>query len=269
MIKMDFNELEKKLLQSKAPKDSVSFAKQYIAPVNYEAFASLFSSEEQAQEAVKAIKQYSKIEGNTYAQAVFKLIQNAGENQPQFTLDDGSKLYRPLSFKENLVARIEQPDLFDNYWDSCTGVAHKKNSSLVKIQPVCKELITIDKRFKGNFLGVDYKTFDGEELDVSKTSKMDKWLVAMGGVNAENKEIYNNYQKVLFERRPNLCKEEAMNFYTVDNPLNDQLRALYVHNFSSNTYCNFDLYDDAWFLRVDQRRRRNIWVGTRRMSRVR
>lgn len=250
---MDINELEKTLRTSGAPEEALPFAVQNLGKAQYGAFASLFSSEEQAREAVNAIKSYSKIDGNMYARAVFNLIQNAGENQPQFTLDDGSKIYRPLSFKENMVARIEQPEFFDEYLDSCTGVAHKKGSSLIKIQPVCKDLITIDKNFRNAYLDVDYQTFDGEELDASKTSKMDKWLVAMGGVNAENKEIYNDYQKVLFERRPNLSRENAMNFYTVDTPLNDQLRALCVDlgGYSSYAGCNLNLLYNARLLRVD------------------
>ncbi len=256
---MDMNKLEKTLNAYKGDltttnDKALDFAQQYLGTAGYGAFVQLFSSKEQAREVVKAIKTYSKVEGDTYAEAVFNIIQNAGENQPQFTLDDGSKLYRPLTFKENMVARIEQPELFDEYLDSCTGVAYKKKSSLVKIQPICKELITIDKNFNNAYLDVDYSSFEGEELNTEKTSKMDKWLVAMGGVNAENKEIYNDYQKVLFERRPNLKREYAMNFYTVDNPSKDQLRALYVNLGNDDYNSNADGYDlnlNARLLRLD------------------
>jgi len=238
MIKMNINKLEKTLKEFKSNstfdvKKAINFAEQNLGKAQYTAFAELFSSEEKAQEAIKAINSYSKIEGNTYAKAVFNLIQNAGENQPQFTLDNESKIYRPLSFKENLIARIEHPELFDQYLDSCTGVASKKKSSLIKINPICKELITIDKNFIDSSLDVNYESFEGEELNTEKTSKMDKWLVAMGGNNSENKDLYNNYQEALFERRPNISKEYAMGSYIVTKPSKDQLWALCVNDVSN------------------------------------
>ena len=253
MIKMNINKLEKMLKNNGAPKEAILFAEQNLGKAQYTAFAELFSSEEKAKESAKIINSYSKIEGNTYAKAVFNLIQNAGENQPQFTLNNESKIYRPLSFKENLIARIEHPELFDQYLNSCTGVASKKKSPLIKINPICKELITIDKDFNDSFINIDYKSFEGEELNTEKTSKMDKWLIAMGGNNSENKEIYKDYQEALFERRPNLSKEDAMNFYTVKKPSKDQLRALYVYvdSFSSIAYCNLSLSIIALLLRVD------------------
>ena len=256
MIKMNINKLEKTLKEFKSNstfdvKKAINFAEQNLGKAQYTAFAELFSSEEKAQEAIKAIKSYSKIEGNTYAKAVFNLIRNAGENQPQFTLDNESKIYRPLSFKENLIARIEHPELFDQYLNSCTGVASKKKSSLIKINPICKELITIEmKDSDKNFLDVNYESFEGEELNTEKTSKMDKWLIAMGGNNPENKDLYDEYQEALFERKPNLSKKYAMNFYTVNKHSKDQLRALCVIDYS-NAYSYYDLNGNARLLRVD------------------
>ena len=143
-------------------------------------------------------------------------------------------------------------ELFDQYLNSCTGVASKKKSPLIKINPICKELITIDKDFNDSFINIDYKSFEGEELNTEKTSKMDKWLIAMGGNNSENKEIYKDYQEALFERRPNLSKEDAMNFYTVKKPSKDQLRALYVYvDYGYSIALGFSLDYYAQLLRVD------------------
>jgi hypothetical protein len=235
------------------PDKALAFAEQHLGKAQYDAFLSLFGSQQQAQEFLKTIGSYSLIEKDSYGLGVEELRTSAGKNHPQYVLADGSKIYRPLSFKENMVARIEHPELFDMYLDSCTGVAHKAGSSLIKIAPLSEALIGIDKKdFNNVYLPVDYASFQGEELDAKKVGKKDKWLVAMGGVNPENKEIYNDYQKVLFERRPNLNREYAMNFYAVSNPSRDELRALYGGDGygSSDANSGDNLYYDARFLRV-------------------
>jgi hypothetical protein len=182
-------------------------------------------------------KQYDLVKEDTYGKASYNLIQSATSEQPQFTLEDGSKIYRPNTFKENLIARIDNPEFFKYMLDSCTGIAYNKGTSLVKINPITKELITLDKDFNGYSIDIIYNDFKGEEIDVDKISKKDKWLVAMGGrEDKENVEVYYGYKAKLIEFQEDIYerklseneKDSLMNFYTLNNLSKDQLRAVYV-----------------------------------------
>jgi hypothetical protein len=213
------------------PDKALAFVEQHLGKAQYDAFLSLFGSQQQAQEFLKTIGSYSLIKERSYGFGVDELRRSAGENHPQFTFDDGRKIYRLLSFKENMIARIEHPKLFDAFLNSCTGVAHKAGSSLIKIAPLSEALIGIDRKdFNKAYLPVDYASFQGEELDAKTVGKEDKWLISMGGINPENKELYAEYQNALLKNRPELKKNDVMNFYTRNNPSQNELRALCVGN---------------------------------------
>ena len=230
------------------PQQFYKVLKENMAPANYDAVIALLNSTEE--EAVKILKNYSKIEGDTFAKAVYNLMQNVTSNQPRFTLDDNSSVYRPLTFKENMIARLEDNSLFNDNLNSCTGIAYKKGSSLIKLNPETKELIMIPKKFYEASMDIDYDSFQGQELDASTTSNQDKWLVAMGGNNAENRDLYNNYQQKLHEIT-GISKKDLMNFYTINNPSKDQLRALCVVNGDSIAGGNYVLDNYARLLQVD------------------
>ena len=84
---------------------------------------------------------------NNYAKGVealnVHLKNNPSTIHPQFELPDKSKIYRPLTFKENIEARVneynrdnnldgskrtfeQKIELFNTWIDSCTGIAYKK-----------------------------------------------------------------------------------------------------------------------------------------------
>jgi hypothetical protein len=166
-----------------------NLVKQYVPEKNQEEFTKLFTREH--------YRYYYLITNNKYSKALDELIYTGKNNQPQFTLDDGSKIYRPLTFKENIEAQLRNGELYYGKYASCTGIAYKENSSYAKINPLSKELLTLNKNYDGDYLDVDYNSFEGEEFDIEKTSVKDKWLLAMGGINSENEKLFDDYLSYL------------------------------------------------------------------------
>jgi hypothetical protein len=211
---------------------------------------------------VHALREACKAEGNSV--------------HPTFTRDDGSQIYCPLTFKENIEARVndyetlENPDgsertkeerlkLLNIWLDSCAGIANKKESTKFKIVPVCKELILIDKNFNQFYLPVNYELVDGVELD-SKKGKYNKpltkpevlehpgWREAV----EEDKKLLETYRDIVFAEKGNPNK--LMGFYVGSKTNSDQLRALCVGNlgYDSNADGRYYFNDDGSFLRVAQ-----------------
>ena len=186
---------------------------------------------------------------------------------PQSTLPDGSRIYRPLTFKENveaLVNEYERPRstderlrLFQRWNDSCTGVAYKAGSTRFKIIPESVELITIDKEFNQGFLPVVYDGIPGIELD-SSTGKYNTlltkdevlshpaWLAAVGGDAA----LLRTYRDIVFAEKAGSTR--LMRFWVPQNTPTDELRALFVSNlnFNSDADGNNYLNSSGSFLRV-------------------
>lgn len=165
--------------------------KKYVSSSNYNDIISLLNKNKSLIQ-----KTYSMKEGETYAEAVHKLQKYATDNQPQFTLKDGSKIYRPLTLKENMIASLEHNILFSHIYHTCTGIVFRRRSNLYKINPEVKELINIPKGFSKEYMDIDYENFDGEEIDdKSCINDEDIILLAMGGINSENKDLLNNFIK--------------------------------------------------------------------------
>src|SRR6056297_2568517 len=95
----------------------------------------------------KEEKENSYVEGSTYSEALQKLSSDE----------------RPCTLKELMKARIDNPELFGVYIDTCTAVIKKENSNLIKIIPMCEELINLPKDFDKAYLEVDYDKLSGEE----------------------------------------------------------------------------------------------------------
>lgn len=219
-----------------------------VAPSTYNAILAQISGDEALQEAMRS---FSFSKGKTYAQALQHLNKNASENQPIYKLSNQTSIVRPLTFKENMEARLENNELFDNYLDSCTSIAYKKGSKLVKLNPISEELIMLPSDFNNASLDINYKQAVGEELDTGKVSKQDLWLAAMGGNNSENRDLYDTYKETLHQRT-GVAKDNLMNFWTIDNPSKDQLRAVYQgYGDGSNADGLNVLYSIARLLQVD------------------
>jgi len=201
-----------------------------------------------------------------------------GDCPDHFTVEiEGSNLVRPLTFKENIEARVNDyktltnPDgskrtkeerlhLFSRWLDSCTGVVYKKKTSKFKIVPVCNELVTIDKGFGGAYLTIDYDKVVGTELD-RKNAKYEElltkaevlehpaWLTAV----EEDRTLLEKYTQIVFsELKEKYNQDTGMIFWVTSNTAQDQGRALFVYYLviSSGAYGNDNLNSDGSFLQV-------------------
>lgn len=209
---------------------------------------------------------------DTYALGVHALRKaceaEPNSPHPQYVLENGSVIYRSLTFKENIVARWTDESLFAIWQDSCTGIAYKKKSSEFKIIIKCPELITIQKGFKNDFIPADY---DEVKVDNRNVFELDRgegiynqtltekevlkphqgWLALFGNDQASlEKETVSVFKR--FKDKYN--RNTGMNFWLRSVPYEDQLRALFVGYFDndSNAFGDGSLNSSGSFLRVAQ-----------------
>ena len=219
---------------------------------------------------------YSTIEGNTYANAVHELRDslrsNPSQAHPIFISSNGA-IFRPLTYKENIEARIndfetkKNPDdtlrtadelqkLFKVYLDSCTGIAYKAGTTKFKINPICSELITIDKAFNETFKPIDYNSFQGVELDsaddvynslLTKTQFLNhKGYKALYDSDAN---LMNAYWNIIHSLT---SQDELMGLRVRQNTKKDELRALCGSSIGGDSGASggSSLSNGARFLRV-------------------
>ena len=226
---------------------------------------------------------------STYALGVDTLREacknDPASAHPQFTLPDGSIVYRPLTLRENLEARVKEYEtlqhsdgraktdkerlaLFSRWLDSCTGMAYKAKTTKFKVIPACSPLITIDKANKDAFLAVPYAahTFCVELDSSARGVKYNILLTpsevlahpAWGAVVENDVSMLQTYSAIVFSLlKQKFNRDTGMGFYVLQNTATDELRGLFVG----------DLYDDSYayginilinggsFLRVAHRRR--------------
>ena len=212
---------------------------------------------------------------NTYASGVYALREacvNAPDcGHPKFVKKDGSNIYRPLTFEENIRARLDNyntlqnPDgsarsdeerlrLFNVWLDSCTGIAYKKGTTLFKIITESEDLINIPKGFNDSYIAADYSKLQGVELDSSheiynqlltrkQVMEHPAWNAAVG-----DKHLIKDYAGLIFKLR----NGDNMGFWNRQNTPEDELRTLYVNYIGSNSIAGGydDLYNDGRFVRV-------------------
>ena len=231
-------------------------------------------------------RETSSIEGNyiimprasTYALGI-QVLQEACKTEmdsphPQFVLDDGNKIYRALTFKEDIEARVkdyennkgteERVRLFKTWNDSCTGVAYKGGTTKFKIVPICSGLITINKDFNGGGLAIDYDAIKGVEVDravgkynvhLTKDEVLvnEGWRAAVEG----DIELLTAYRDIVFTE---LKGAGAMAFCVLDKPAQDQLRALFVYSLNYDSFASgsSNLSSNGSFLHVAPSRAREM-----------
>ncbi len=205
---------------------------------------------------------------DTYALGAYKLreacIAENNKVHPKFKLDDGSEIYRPLTFKETLEARLQQKDLFNKWNDTCTSITYKANSTQFKITPISKQLITINKNFAREFLPANYNSVQGTELDSTQDKynelllfdevpEHQGWLEAAEG---DKQLLKKTAEKVWETKKLSKSKDKAMGFRITQNPTQDQLRALFVYDLSGSSNADgnrhLDLYYGGSFVRAAQ-----------------
>ena len=166
----------------------------------------------------------------------------------------------PFRFKENLQARLEQPDLYDTWLDSRCGIAYKAGTSNIKIIPDCQQLKDISVNFKAAFLSVPYSSLSGVALDTAQ-GKWNQpltpaeiiahpgWIAAVEG----DIDLLQRYVTQTFaaHKAQYPATEKMMSFNVVTAPAEDQLRALYVDNLDYRSVADgsSDLNSSGSFLR--------------------
>jgi hypothetical protein len=197
----------------------------------------------------------------TYAQGLHALHNacQADENSihPGFMLDDGSKVYRPLTFKEDITARVtdyntlHNPDgtertpeerlkLCTERWlDSCTAIAYQKGTGKFKVVLQSKELITLPEDFNSGYLPISYNDIAGIELDrtgatynnrltKSQVENHPAWRAAVG----DDITLLKEYRDIVFA---NPSRDTAMGFWLRTDIPEDQLWALFVSDLGNSS----------------------------------
>ena len=208
----------------------------------------------------------------TYAEGVHALVEQCNaegnDNHPKFILSDGGSVYRPLTFKEDVEARVnryesisgdERLEFFNTWLDSCCAIVYKANSPKFKLVLQSPDLIGLPEDFSRSFKEVTYSQIQNSiELDrnsrgvkyralltKAKVLVHPAWLAAL----ENDKALLKNYTDIVFAEKG---ASEAMGFWLLENtPQEDQLWALYISDISSNSDAvgNDDFNDFGRFLR--------------------
>ena len=215
----------------------------------------------------------------TYALGVEKLknacLADQMNAQPLFTQNDNSRIIRPLTFEENIRARVndfetlldengndrslkQRKRLFNTWLDSCTGLAYKSKTTKFKIITECSELVNIANNFNEEYLPISYNAVNGIELDSSKgiynklLTPQQVFEHKVWNAVVQDSALLKTYTDIVFQLNPG---DERMRFWVMQNTEKDELRALFVYNIDNNSdasgYAN--LLNNAYFLRVTQK----------------
>jgi len=187
-------------------------------------------------------------------------------------------IVRPLTFRENILARVEDFEtlknkdgstrtmeerlrLFRIWIDSCTGIAYSShNNDDFMIIPVCKELITIPKDFSNEYLSVNYARLQGRGFSLKRSqAKYDQQLTELEVIShpawitcvEEDISLLGVYTSIVFKHMSNK-NGKAMAFYLKERIENDQLinPIVYSSFIYSSTYGNYNLDGYSFFLRA-------------------
>ena len=191
-------------------------------------------------------------------------LRTNNQNQPQYGLPNGSKVYRPLTFEENIRARVEDyhshkrddPErlrLFNTWLDSCTGIAYKKGTRSCKLITQSPELINLPSGFNKPFVAVDYDSVQNQEFDLNQIAtgrnlaKSEILNHALWNYVVPDKKLLEEHLDIVFRERK---IQQGMSFNVVNAPAEDQLRALYVGVLVNRSFADGSgsLLDDGSFL---------------------
>ena len=191
--------------------------------------------------------------------------------------NNGQKIVRPLTFRENLQARVddfetlknkdgskrsmdERLRFFNTGLDSCTGIAYfSKKKDDFMIIPVCKELITIPRDFDDKYIPINYTSLQGKGFSLKRSqAKYDQLLTESEVIShpawitsvEEDIPLICAYTSILFNHI--LQGDKAMGFFLRNQIEKDQLRGLFVssRNYSSDAYGDDYLSSGSVFLRA-------------------
>jgi len=211
---------------------------------------------EEAKPFVASGSEYGLMDGtDTYASRVHALrkvcVNYSDCVHPKFVKKDGSSIYRPLTFEENIRAKLDDyntlqnPDgsarsdedrlkLFNTWLDSCTGIAYKKGTTLFKTITESEDLVNIPEGFNKSYYPINYSKLQGVELDYSQgiynSLLTQQQVLNHPGWNAAvtDKSLLKNYAGLIFRLR----NGDNMGFWVRQNRSEDELRTLYVSNIN-------------------------------------
>ncbi len=185
--------------------------------------------------------------------------QEKNDCHSRFALQNG--IYRPLTFKENIEARVndfetlENPDgtqrtederlrLFQTWLNSCCGIIYQAKTTKLKLRFICPELINIDPNFNQKFLQVSYDEYQADAtLDSDEQTFVEKgWRTLL----EEDGNLYEQYLGIISS------KSGDPNFMVQKKVSTDELRAVCLNGlyFSSYAYGFSDLNYYCRFVRV-------------------
>ena len=210
---------------------------------------------------------YTLIRANTYALGLHALrkacIAENNQEHPNYTVR-GSIIYIPLTFKENIEARVndyeshkpadERLRLFNTWLDSRCAIAYQIGTGKFKLDLQSSDLTALPPDFNQLFKTIDYSQINGQEFDRSEgkyNTRLTKdevlnhpaWLALVEG----DQRLLKKYCDIVFAERKG---RKLMAFWLFDTPTENQLRAVCVINLgnSSNADGSNNLNDDARFL---------------------
>ncbi len=219
----------------------------------------------------------------TYAEGVHILRNSYVENESEVPSRlwyecDGQKIVRSLTFRENLLARVDDFEtlknkddkertikdrlrLFDTWLDSCTGIAYSsQDEGDFMIIPVCRELITIPEGFCDEEMQINYASLQGKGFSLKRSQVKWNQLLTESEVMShpawiasveEDITLLCAYASIVFKHVSNKYGK-AMGFY-LRNPIEkDQLRSLCVssRDRNSNADGNYNLGSNCVFSRA-------------------
>ncbi len=210
---------------------------------------------------------------NTHANSVYALRDSYNGKEKEVPSQlwyevNGEKIIRPLMFRENLQARVDDFEtlknengstrtiedrlrLFITWLDSCTGVAYSsQNEDDFMIIPECKELIMMPKDFCDEYVQIDYASLQGKGTQLKRSqAKYDQLLTESEVMShpawiasvEEDITLLCTYTSIVFKHIPHR-EGKVMGFYLRNQIEKDQLRSLFVDNSDNNSYA--DGYDN-------------------------
>ncbi len=179
--------------------------------------------------------------------------------------------YRPLTFGENLRARIVDAQAHNNNvgqaysWnrpnDSCTAIIYGHNGKF-KVQTISRDLLDLAPDFGDSFVQKQYNSVDtdnGNAMEFNRRSAKYNELLTREEVLCHpfwqfvadgNIDVLRDYTQLQWAGKK--ADYKGMGVWISDSPQNGELRALYVdnRNYNSNAYGSYYLYNNGFFLRV-------------------
>ena len=201
---------------------------------------------------------------------------------PIHTFPDGSRLYRPLTFRENMQAQVDdyytlkniygqarsldqRTRLFTTRWlDSCTSIAYKGRTSQFTIISLDEQLLSLPADFSRSFIQTEYLPGPAVQLSSSQGKYNcplreqevlvhEGWLAAIEGDQHLLRECAN-IMFFLLQKRYAPGEAVGMAFYVDAHPMEDQKRSLSltVSNLGSEPAAvgNVSLHCGGLFLRA-------------------